>query len=219
MEIPFINIHSHNLLYDNVLGYYNWDLNLIQGSKSPPDYTSIGLHPWFLKEDSWIFEWTKIQKLLCENPQWALGEIGLDRKCTTSFDLQKLVFKTQLIFAQQEQRVVILHSVKSYSDILEVLKNIKPTLPIIFHGYHGNINISNQLLNYNSYFSFGHGLLINRNKMAPIIASLPLDRLFFETDAKDIPIESIYNKASEILQISVSQLKEICYQNYLKLQP
>jgi Tat protein secretion system quality control protein TatD with DNase activity len=47
-----------------------------------------------------------------------------------------------------------------------------------------------------------------------VSTKVPLEKLFFETDDKNVSIELIYNEYAKAKQITLQQLKEIQFNNF-----
>jgi len=164
----------------------------------------MGFHPWYIKNES-ISEKMNELKIHSIKPNvLAIGECGLDRLCETPYKLQQEIFKEQIIWANEIAKPLIIHSVKTHDDVLQTLKENKNTMPVIFHGFNKNESIARKIINSCYYLSFGKN--ISNTELEPVIASIPLDKLFLETDDSDLPIDYIYNEVSRIRNISLTQL-------------
>jgi TatD DNase family protein len=166
---------------------------------------SIGLHPWEICKGDREKK-IEIVKVHGARPEViAVGEIGLD-KYKEEFDLQKDVFIRQIEIAKTLQKPIIIHCVKAFSELSEILKLTKPPLPVILHRYSGNKTIVDQLIKYNCFFSFGHELFNERSKTHRVFKAIPLSRIFLETDDSDYDIEDIYKKAADLKEIKPDDL-------------
>jgi len=175
---------------------------------------SVGIHPWSVDKIDDI-SWRKRLEDLVDHPQVvSIGECGLDRVAKNSLKLQKKFLISQLEIAEEKQLPVIIHAVHTYSDLLEISKNINHSVPWIIHGYNGNVETTELLLRKDFYFSFGASLLKNQKKLNISLLKVPFDRLFFETDESYVSIESIYKFASDLLNKSIEELKKIVLNNF-----
>jgi len=86
-------------------------------------------------------------------------------------------------------------------------------LPWIIHGYYGNLETTLSLIKHNFYFSVGEQLLKDELKHT-VFRSIPFDRLFLETDDREISIAEIYSLAADILKIDVIELAQIVASNF-----
>lgn len=201
----FIDIHTHKSTNSDLVFEL---INILIHSQtiSKNGYYSVGWHPWYIEKYSISEIEDKLLETIQNKNVLAIGEIGLDRSIKTPFDLQKKVFQFQLKLAIKQNFPVIIHCVKAYADLLEILKKEKLTIPFILHDFNGNKQLIDQLLKYNVYFSFGGKLLDNPPKKIDALKHVPINKLFFETDESLESIEMIYLRASKILSISKDEL-------------
>lgn len=177
-------------------------------------YGAVGVHPWFVDKAGDNFEFD-LANLLQVNPQFMVGEIGLD-KYKPDMEKQIAVFVKQLDIAIRFNRTVFLHCVGAWDKILHVLKQYKQSgLPnIIAHDFNANDDILTKLLQYkNIYFSLGKNVLYGRFCR---IEQIPSDKILVETDGnKDIILTDLINKISDIK--NESNICDIIYNNTLKV--
>ena len=207
----FINIHTHQLAIDqhNKLEIYNqYPWNLIENNA----YHSIGIHPVFIHQSSIDKDLETIKHQIQQEKCIAIGEIGLDKLTDVDFELQQNVFRLQLEIAQQHQIPVIIHCVRAYQEIFQIRKQMKITIPFIFHGFNKNQHLLKQIIDNNCIPSFGKNLLQNPN-LQTIFANLFDKPFLLENDGSQIPIEEIYLKAAEIKNCSIEELQDTI-QNY-----
>lgn len=177
---------------------------------------TIGIHPWelTLPFDRNEFDQKWKQKSEKNNGIYAIGECGLDRvhEGIAGMEDQKYVLMKHFELANELKLPIIIHSVRTYSDILEILKKIKFQYPILLHAYGGNDHEMHELLKYPVYFSYGARLF----KTDKMLKNTSLDRLLLETgDQPDYSIGDIYQKASESLGISLDALEIRLKKNFL----
>ncbi|MBC7428962.1 MAG: TatD family hydrolase [Bacteriovorax sp.] len=177
---------------------------------------TIAVHPWELKNpfDKKAFDerWEKIK--ISNEPVYAIGECGLDRVHESIADIedQKYVLNRHFEMASERNLPIILHTVRAFSDLLEMLKKNKFHNPIMLHAYGGNEHEMHELLKYPVYFSFGKRLF-NTDKMLLVT---PPDRLLLETgDQDEFTIDDIYKKTSASLGMNQSALEIQLEKNFL----
>ena len=87
-------------------------------------YSCIGLHPCYVKEDTYETELSNMEKQLQKpNRFYAIGEIGIDLYWDKStIELQKQAFKEQIAWAKKYKLPIIIHARESLSEIFEVLE-------------------------------------------------------------------------------------------------
>jgi TatD DNase family protein len=175
----------------------------------PGGFYSVGLHPWFIGSEK-VFkkQLEQLESLLALDGVIAVGECGLDKACKTDFQLQLDVFMRQCAMAESVNKPLIIHSVKAWNDLFHLQRKLKPKVPWILHGYTGNEMVTRQLLQQDFYFSFGGALLDEKSPARKTIGMIPKERIFFETDEDGLSINSVYETASEILEIKKDKLGE-----------
>lgn len=166
---------------------------------------SIGLHPWFIEEENWKKEMGSILECCQHKNVAAIGECGLDNLCDTDFHLQKNVFIQQVILANKIHKPLIIHCVRAWQEVLHLLHMNNDNVPVIFHGFNGKLSIVKQIVNEGYYLSFGKAILY-KPFLLEVLRFLPISKLFLETDDDDISIETIYQAASNALEIDINSL-------------
>jgi len=202
--LNLFDIHHHSSTNESAHGTIT---NLTSGFNNIADkgFFSIGLHPWYLNEETLLQDFEELKQASSKSNVVAIGECGLDKVCKTDWALQENCFRMQIELAEQVQKPLIVHCVKAYPEVLGMLKKHRNKVPVVFHGFNKNKEIALEILNHGYYLSFGKHLF-NEN-LAKVLTTVPLDRLFLETDASDIPIAAIYDKACSILDVSIEKLK------------
>lgn len=164
----------------------------------------MGIHPWHIKTETISDQLTELKVHSLKSNVIAIGECGLDRLCETPYKLQQDIFKQQIIWANEIAKPLIIHSVRTHDDILQTLKENKNIMPVIFHGFNKNKTIAQKIIKSGYYLSFGKDII--NNNLESVVTSVPLDKIFLETDDSDLPIEYIYNEFSRIRNIPLTQL-------------
>lgn len=213
--MKYINVHTHNSqCNENTFFIKNYFPNDVI---SPNTYLSIGIHPWHIDGNTADAQLKIMEQHLIKSECLAVGECGLDRTTKIDFLLQKKVFTKQLHLAEKIKKPLIIHCVRAYQEILDLIKREQISVPLIFHGFSKNSHIHSILLKFsNIYFSFGHSTLTSKITQANITAT-PLDRLFIETDSATIDIQLIYIKIAEIKKISLENLEKQVLLNFEKI--
>lgn len=204
----YIDIHTHQKgNRENVFSLYNISPeDFIELPNNGKNYFSAGIHPWYI--DSTVEEKIKILKQIASNPSIrAIGETGLDKRCPIDFDLQKKVFNSQIAIAKEVKKPLIIHCVKTYNEIQQVLKETQTNVPVIFHGFRGKPQLAKELTKAGFYLSFGN--LFHEESLE----KTPFERIFLETDDTDLGIEEIYRLVAEKRGVSIEKLIEITGEN------
>lgn len=146
----------------------------------------------------------------------AVGESGLDKVCSTPYELQLEVFREEVSLSEELQKPLILHCVRAIDDVLRIHKELRPRQPWIWHGYRGSAQQINQLLKTKGdnemgtfYFSFGYRF----NEEA--LKTCPLDRLLLETDDDtQHPIADLYEQVATLRGITTDELVRQMHENF-----
>lgn len=189
----------------------------------------FGIHPW------WADQWNEesknsLTKLLQDNPQAGVGEIGLDRKKGVDFSLQRNVFQEQLAIAADFKRPLNLHNVKAWGPMEECLKPVAP-LPFILHGYSGSAEMTEVFIKLGGYISFAP-FSLKHKKGREALKAVPQERLLLDTDfpyRMNQPLgeypgiyQGLYEEAGKIIGINQVDLELLVQKNietYLNKKP
>lgn len=200
----FINIKTHlNAVADEVIikDLYQ-DFETVEKEKHLN--FAVGLHPWFIKQSNWEQEFESIKKISQLPNVKAIGECGLDKVCVTDFTFQQKVFSAQIHLANQIKKPLLIHCVRAFAEVSTALKYNKNNVPVVFHGFIKSISQARQLIGQGYYLSFGKG--IQHERIQKVIAAMPLDKIFFESDDFELPIQKVYQIAATALQIDMELL-------------
>lgn len=179
-----------------------------------PDYFfSAGLHPWHIGAVNLEECFRAINRASEQKNMLAVGECGLDRLIDTGFALQEWCLKQQNQIAENHHKPLIIHCVRAYSDLMKLKKEANSGLPWIIHGYRGNLETTLSLIRHEFYFSVGEQLLKDEAKH-DVFRSIPIERLFLETDESELSIAEIYSMAAQILKIDENELTQILANNF-----
>ncbi|MCF6177457.1 MAG: TatD family hydrolase [Victivallaceae bacterium] len=182
---------------------------------------SVGIHPWQLVDLSSL----KIDSMMKQLDQvvasWqvdAIGECGLDRTINVSLEEQIIVLGHQVKLAKKYHLPLIIHCVRTYSELITVAKTYSPCRSWIIHGFNGNTQQLEQLLKHDIfYFSFGPALLEQPDKFIPLLRMVPKSHLLLETDDSDTTIMDIYRQAAKLCGCSYQAIAEQMEKNWITL--
>lgn len=200
----------------------DWLETLKYASQSDSILPGLGVHPWYLADlsDSWL---SNLETLLVKHPSAVVGEIGLCKMArfvrshpdgkTAALEIQRQVFKDQMILAGRLQRPVSVHCVKQHGVFMKVLKElvgegIRFPTAIGMHSFTGTAHHAKEILKFETenfperkrlfYFGFSH--IVNyemctsdksRRQGREAVCAVPLDRLMAESDvhaAQDVAV-------------------------------
>ena len=228
--IPFVDIHTHftktddeDVVFIKNFTQNEWINTAYTVAERNLDFigrgehfASVGLHPWFLTKENAesdfekLSEWVKIPSVI------AIGECGLDKLKGVDLATQTVYFTKQIQLAETVGKPVVIHCVRAYNEVIVLKKTLKPTVPLIIHGFNKNQKVLDELLKNRFFISIGAAILRGSDDFKNSVLTIPLDKLFFETDDKDIAIESVYKAYSELAKMSLSDLKSVIYQSFEK---
>jgi TatD DNase family protein len=209
----FLDVHTHNkIASENVFSIVNKYPDA-SGFTAP---FSIGIHPWFINKDKIEEELLSIKEKLKDKNCFALGECGLDKVAETDFELQKSIFRKQLQLSENYKKPVIIHCVRSFQEIIELKKELKPTQIWILHGFQKNLQVAKSLLKNEIIVSFG-AAVIHHKKLQNILLEIPLASILLETDASEICIQDVYKKVAALKNMEVEVLQQKIAQNFKRI--
>lgn len=171
---------------------------------------SVGIHPWQVGHIDLAAALREVETA----PATLIGEIGLDFAPSVSSDRgqQRTIFEAQLRIAGERRLPVILHCVRAFEPVMEILAGF--TLPaVVFHGFTGSPEQAARATGAGYYLSLGERSL-KSPKTVEVMRQIPLENLFFETDEEPVSIAEIYSRAAGLLADPVSRLMEQTYKNY-----
>ena len=211
MSVPFVDIHTHHHPSDalSIFNAKNMEDVMVANSK-----VSVGIHPCYIDLNSVETSLIKLKSLVRNENVVAIGECGLDRLTNVDMKLQKEILKKQMKLSLELNKPLIVHCVRAFDEIIQMKLELNYTLPIIIHGYNNNAIIANQLLKKGFYLSFGKAIMNENSNPSKIISTIPIEKLFLETDDSEISIENIYNAAAKCINVEPELLKIDIYKNY-----
>ena len=159
------------------------------------DYLSMGIHPWYTETD-FERQLGELEKAISKTNVIALGEAGIDRSRGLPVEKQIKVFIRQIEIAEKYSKPVIIHCVRAFPEVISIRKELKPSVPMIIHGFRGNKETAAALVRSNFYLSFGAALIDHEN-IQDVFRTVPDELLLLETDdAHAIPLRLLYEKAA-----------------------
>jgi len=206
----FFDIHTHSPSSSNQVFAIQ---NRYPTSDDFSNPFSIGLHPWFLKKETFENEILLMEQKLQHPNCFAIGECGLDKAIETDFDFQKAVFIKQIELSEKYQKPMIIHCVRAFQKIIEIRKSQKPSQPWIVHGFQKDKQLAFDLIKNGFYLSFGEAIL-KSTRVQEAISVISMDTFFLETDNAEVSIHEIYQKISDIKQVTLQELQEQLQTNF-----
>ncbi|CAN1513793.1 TatD Mg-dependent DNase [Flavobacteriaceae bacterium] len=209
--MQFFNLHTHKYTnQENVLELVN---QYPQEFDETIPFYSIGIHPWYIREEQLETDLQIIESKLKESNCLALGECGLDKRIEAPLELQQMVFEKQLLLAEKYKKPVIIHCVASFQEVIATKKRLKLNVPMIIHGFSKNKQVAKELIDNGFYISFGKYLLRNP-ELESVFLSVPNDRFFLETDTVEEGIEAVYTLASTYKKWKLDKMQQQIITNF-----
>ncbi|HAQ65894.1 MAG TPA: hydrolase TatD [Bacteroidales bacterium] len=200
------DIHTHRLIPSSIRAIYNVRLQEgVVGLPDPKTLFSVAIHPWDADKS---VSWPSFKQLVEEPGCLAIGETGLDKLNGPSIDIQARLFEEQLTQAEETEKPVIIHSVRTQQEVITIVRKHHHLKAFVIHGFSQRPVVARQWLSEGFYLSFGASLLNLNDVLAESLRITPPDRLFLETDDAAVSIESIYQAAAAILNIAPVHLAE-----------
>ena len=175
----------------------------------PNVFLAIGLHPWVADQSSGLrleLEATfpvpsagfiaRPGQALTPGPV-AIGEIGLDTKVNPpaqapGLACQLAVLRTQLEFAVDFDRPVILHCRGAFEDLLTDVSRFGGKLKGVLHASSRGPDPARRFIDAGLHIGLGGAITRDRAKRVRQAAfDLPLDKILLETDAPSIGLDGV----------------------------
>jgi len=171
--------HHRIFTLSNSMDIPSYKRNLEIAEKSQLILPIFGIHPWNAPE--YAHTLGDVDALITHSP--ILGEIGLDYHFVqdrTKYPLQRQVLQYFLSAAQDQGKIICLHTKGAEEAVLEMIDSYK--LPgLLVHWYSGPEDIFKEFITRDAYFTFGAELLSSKH-IQDLAKWVPLDRLLTETD-------------------------------------
>lgn len=188
---------------------------------------AIGIHPMEINDS-----FDELEKLF-DDRAVAIGECGLefiDEVNDLNRKKQIELFRKQILMSQNVDRPLIVHSREASDEMLEILSEYK-NLRGVIHCYTGGKKRIKKYLDLDGEWYLGiDGNLTYEVGLEQVVAEIPKDRLILETDSpyltpvpfrgrENCPeyVKYVYQKVSEIWQMSLATTEKIIDDNVKKL--
>ena len=192
-------------------------------------YAAVALHPHDVagclpaevltkageKREKEEFDYDKFLELAKNKKVVAIGETGLDYEfCENDEKAQKLqqkVFIEHLRLAKEVNKPIVIHSRRTFPEILSIIQNSKFKIQNsglgVLHCYMGRWSYAEEYLKLGFYISFT-GLITYARDYDKVIKNTPLDRILIETDAPYLAPEPM-RKQGEIVRNTPENVKYV----------
>lgn len=154
-------------------------------------YLSLGIHPQIVEEKDYSEELSTLDRLVRNKRVVAIGEIGFDKyRKKSDFSKQRKVFLKQLEIAQEHDLPVIVHCLGYYDQLLLILKEKNPGIPVILHRYSAGDGQIDAFSKFYCFFSYSGDVLNTYNKkIRKSVIKTDVSRILAETDAPYLKID------------------------------
>lgn len=148
-------------------------------------FSMMGLHPCYVKPESWEKELQTVKDYLDSRAFPAIGEIGIDLYWDKStLDIQVKAFEQQIDWAIEKDLPIVIHTRESFDETFEVLEKKKhPKLRGIFHCFSGNLEQAKHALELNFILGIGGVVTFKNGKIDQFLSEIPLEKIVLETDS------------------------------------
>lgn len=179
-------------------------------------HAAMGLHPGHVHPDTIKTELATVERWLGQRSFCAVGEIGLDYYWSKEHvDLQKEAFVTQVRWAKELRKPIIIHARDCMDDLIELVTQEQDgNLTGVFHCFVGTAEHAQKIADLGMYMGVGGVLTYPKGGVAEVVQHVPLDRLVLETDAPYLPPVPFRGKRNETAYVryvaeKLATLKEI----------
>jgi TatD DNase family protein len=193
----FLNIHAHGSGQPGAITNLRWPVNAGLNS-----WFSVGIHPWDTPQQP---DEERFKTLLAHPMALAVGECGIDRLRGADIEIQLQLLTKQARWAEEFRKPLILHVVRGFQEVIQLHKQLQPQQAWVIHGFNRNLALAQTLIAEGLYLSFGFDLLTSRT-LPQVLAALPLDRIFLETDDHPGDIAQLYHAAAQMLHMDAEEL-------------
>ncbi len=176
-------------------------------------HAMIGLHPCYVKPETWENELKIVETYLNERDFPAIGEIGIDLYWDKStLDIQIKAFEQQIDWAIEKDLPIVIHTRDSFDETFDVLERKKhPKLRGIFHCFSGNLEQARHALDLNFILGIGGVVTFKNGKIDQFLNQIPLEKIVLETDSPylaPVPFRGKRNESS-YLELVAGKLVDI----------
>ena len=159
---------------------------------------SVGLHPWKVDPGTLDRDLTLLVEIARRGGIDALGETGLDRIRGAELAHQIRALEAHIALSEGLGLPLVIHCVRSGSDLLRIRKRSGARRPWILHGWNGSWEQTSQFLVAGCVPSFGAALLRPNSPTRTTVASLPEGSFLLETDDAPVDISVVEAEAAAL---------------------
>ena len=191
-------------------------------------FLMMGLHPCYVKPESYATELAHIESELSKRKFQAIGEIGMDLYWDkTTVEIQKQAFKHQIQLAKKHQLGINIHCRDAFNETFEVLESEKAAdLFGIFHCFSGDLSQAEQAISLGMKLGIGGVVTFKNGKIDQFLNQIDIKHIVLETDSPYLAPaphrgkrnESSYTvlvaqKLAEIYNLPIEEIARITTEN------
>lgn len=178
---------------------------------------SVGVHPWRanVAEEQLQKAYLRIERCVSSDGFVAIGECGLDWVSQVPRATQMAVFEQQLDLARRLSAPVVLHCVRAFEDVSQLLRKWSVERAV-FHSFIGSVQQAERVAHEGYLCSFSPRSLASSRTCETIRCVAP-SAILVESDESDESIESVYERIAALRGCSVEELQQIVNGNYKQL--
>lgn len=171
-------------------------------------YACIGVHP--VDNPTRVFDKEKFLALASNPKVVAIGECGMDffhSKKEDDYERQKALFISQINFALELGKPIMIHARSAYEEILEILEPLKKEygerLKGNVHFFAGDVDTAKRFIDIGFTLSFT-GVITFTKDYDDVLRFAPLEMIMSETDAPyvaPVPYRGKRNEPSYVSEV------------------
>jgi len=218
--LPAIDSEFHQKMYD------------LENEFPDNIHLMMGLHPCYVKEDTFLNELQIVENELEKRKFSAIGEIGIDLYWDKStLNIQQEAFVKQIHLAKKHKLPIVIHSRNSFDEIFEILQQEKSDdLYGIFHCFSGDLEQAKLAIDLGFTLGIGGVVTFKNGKIDTFLHEIPLEKIVLETDSPylaPVPfrgkrneskyLKEIALKLCDIYKVSFQEIEKITTENAIKI--
>ena len=189
----------------------------------------MGLHPCSVSKDYKIQLETIYNYFVTTNPV-AVGEIGLDFHWDTTYKKEQIdALHTQMVWAEEDNLPVALHTRKATWETLEIVKRY-PDVTGIFHCFGDGIEEAEAIIDAGYLLGIGGVLTFKNSGLTEVLKNIDLKHIVLETDSPYLAptpyrgkrnessyVRFVADKLAQVKGISLTEVADITTENARRL--
>lgn len=216
---PYVDFHTHRRSGDalEILNVEALDAGAVARACQQGQPFSLGVHPWRADASKAELQqaFLRIEQCASIDGFVAIGECGLDWVAKVDRAAQKSVFEQQMELARRLSVPVVLHSVRAFEEVIQILR-VKKIKRAVFHSFVGSVQQAERVVSEGYFCSFSPRSLMS-SRTCEAIRQIAPSALLIESDESAESIVSIYEQIAELRNCSVEELRKIVFENYKRL--